>query len=143
MLTAPSFPTPPSTMVDFNLVRDLKLCITDLQCAKIIYAGQKFRILGHVSTSVQCISDGALAGNTHFKAIVVQDLYQNLDTHSIAGQKLSEKLIGPPYELLSTYPTEVAKSNKPTEPTKTKVKSKKKKRPEAKKKPSQVPADLF
>jgi hypothetical protein len=88
-------------MVDYNLVRDLKLRITDLQCAKLVYAGQKFRILGRVSTSVQCISDGAPAGNTHFKAIVVQDLCQNLYTHSIAGQKLSDKLIGPPYKLLS------------------------------------------
>ena len=115
VLTAPSFPTPPSTMVDYNLVRDLKLRMTDLQCAKLFYAGHKFRILGHVSTSVQCVSDGAPAGNTHFKAIVVQDLYQNLDTHSIAGQKLSDKLIGPPYKLVSEPTTEVDKTF--TEPT--------------------------
>ena len=114
VLTAPNFPTPPSTMVDYNLVRDLKLRITDLQCAKLVYAGQKFRILGRVSTSVQCIFDGAPAGNTHFKALVVQDLYQNLDTHSIAGQKLSDKLKGPPYELLS----EPEENKTLTEPTK-------------------------
>ena len=88
--------------------------MTDLQCAKLVYAGQKFRILGRVSTSVQCIFDGAPAGNTHFKALVVQDLYQNLDTHSIAGQKLSDKLKGPPYELLS----EPEENKTPTEPTK-------------------------
>jgi hypothetical protein len=77
------------------------------------------------------------------KCFVDFQLFRSSSSEVVAGQKLSEKLIGPPYELLSTYPTEVAKSNKPTEPTKTKVKSKKKKRPEAKKKPSQVPADLF
>ena len=131
VLTAPNFPTPPSTMVDYNLVRDLKLRITDLQCAKLVYAGHKFRILGRVSTSVQCISNGAPAGNTHFKAIVVQDLYQNLDTHSIAGQKLSSKLIGPPYELLSeqenknlTEPTIAKKIQKSSEPPKTKRRKK-------------------
>ena len=133
VLTEPNFPTPPSTMVDYNLVRDLKLRITDLQCAKLVYAGQKFRILGRVSTSVQCISDGAPAGNTHFKALVVQDLYQNLDTHSIAGQKLSDKLIGPPYELLSepeeiktpTEPTNAKKIQKPSlEPSKSKKRKK-------------------
>jgi hypothetical protein len=64
---------------------------------------------------VQCISEGAPAGNTHFKAIVVQDLYQNLDTHSIAGKKLSEKLIDPPYKLLSEPIAEETKTL--TEPT--------------------------
>jgi len=64
---------------------------------------------------VQCIAEGAPAGNTHFKAIVVQDLYQNLDTHSIAGQKLSEKLVGPPYKL-ATEPIADEKKTL-TEPT--------------------------
>ena len=82
---------------------------------------------------MQCIYDGAPAGNTHFKAIVVQDLYQNLDTHSIAGQKLSDKLIGPPYKLLSepeesktlTEPTTVKKIQKTsTEPTKSQKRKK-------------------
>ena len=101
VLTAPSFPTPAVTLVDYNLVRDMKLRMSDLQCAKFHYAGQKMRILGKISTSVQCITSGAISGNIHFKAMVIQDLYQNFDVHSIAGVKLSQKLIGPPYEELS------------------------------------------
>ena len=129
MLTAPNFSTPTSTMIDYNLVRDLKLRMTDLQCAKMIYAGQKFRILGRISTTVQCISDGSAAGNTHFKAIVVQDLYHNLDTHSIAGTKFSEKLIGPPFKLISELSSKEANESS-TEPTKTKkVKKKPKSKP--------------
>ena len=89
ILTAPSFTTPTTTLIDFNLVRDLKLNMTDLQCAKIQYGGHKMRILGKISTSVQCIKDGSQAGNLHLKATVVQDLYQTFDTHSIAGTKLS------------------------------------------------------
>jgi len=121
ILTLPNFPTPPATLVDYNLVRDLKLRMTELQCTKMYYAGHKFRILGRFSTSVQCISEGAAAGNAHLKALVIQDLYHNLDTHGVAGQKFSEKLIGPPYKLL----TEPAEPKMPTEPTKKRIKAKK------------------
>ena len=41
ILTAPTFSTPTSTLIDFNLVRDLKLRMTDLQCAKFQYGGHK------------------------------------------------------------------------------------------------------
>ena len=118
ILTAPTFPTPAATLVDYNLVRDLKLRISDLQCAKFSYGGQKLRILGKVSSSVQCILDGRPAGNLHFKATVVQDLYSTFDTHSIAGKKLSEKLIGPPFVS--------SEENSETEPTTPKRKKKKK-----------------
>ena len=128
VLTAPNFPTPAVTMVDYNLVRDLKLRMTDLQCAKLHYGGQKLRILGRISTSVQCISDGVQSGNLHFKANVVQDLYQCFDTHSIAGTKMSEKLIGPPFEVDqsedSTEPTD-AKIVKPNKAKKRKAKENK------------------
>jgi hypothetical protein len=95
--------------------------MTDMQCAKFFYGGQKLRILGKISSSVQCIMDGAPIGNIHFKAHVVQDLYQVFDTHSIAGKSLSEKLIGPPYHLL-TEPT--AEPTKKAGPTKKKKKKK-------------------
>ena len=57
------------------------------------------RILGKISTSVQCISSGAVSGNMHLKALVIQDLYQSFDVHAIAGDKLSSKLIGSPFAL--------------------------------------------
>eukprot|EP00092_Neocalanus_flemingeri_P031813 GFUD01034560.1.p1 GENE.GFUD01034560.1~~GFUD01034560.1.p1 ORF type:complete len:378 (-),score=61.50 GFUD01034560.1:122-1255(-) len=123
VLTAPQFPTPAVTMVDYTLVRDLKLRMTDLQCAKLLYGGQKLRILGRISTSVQCISDGISAGNLYFKAIVIQDLYQTFVTHSIASTKLSGKLIGPPFEVISTTSTEPTKDKAPK---KMKAKTKKK-----------------
>ena len=96
ILTAPNFSTPATTLIDYNLVRDMNLRMSDLQCAKFNYAGQKLRILGKISTSVQCISSGAVSGNMNLKALVVQDLYQSFDVHAIAGNKLSERLIGPP-----------------------------------------------
>ena len=132
-LTSPNFPTPPATFIDYNLVRDLRLRMTDLQCAKLLYGGQKMRILGKISTTVQCIADGSPAGNMHIKAMVVQDLYTSFDTHSIAGSKLSEKLIGQPFKLIisndddeSTEPTEkekVKKKVKPKQKLKTKLKN--------------------
>ena len=67
---------------------------------------------------MQCISNGATSGNMNFKAIVVQDLYQNFDAHSIAGSKLSEKLIGPSIEITSNTPTEPTKEETAEKETK-------------------------
>ena len=82
--------------------------MSDLQCTKLSYAGRKLRILGKVSTSVQCITNGLPLGNMHFKAHVVEDLKETFNTHSIAGDKLNKKLIGPSQFLTvnsSTEPT--------------------------------------
>jgi len=125
ILTSPNFPVPAFTMVDLSLVRELNLRMTDLQCTKLIYAGQKLRVLGKISTSVQCILDGSPAGNMHFQASVVQDVYKLFDTHSIAGNKMSKKLLGPPYQLveanISTDPNE--KSNTQAKPRKKRKKN--------------------
>ena len=124
ILTSPSFPTPAFTMVDHSLIRELNLQMTNLQCSKMTYGGQKLRILGKISTSVQCIVDGKPAGNLHFKASVVQDVYKLFDTHSIAGIKLSQKLIGPPYQLSS----DTTSSTEPTKNTNTQARPRKKRK---------------
>jgi len=96
---------------DREFIFAYKLLMTDLQCVKFHYGAQKLRILGKVSMTVQCIVDGVPVGNMSYKAHVVQDIYQLFDTHSIAGSKMSENLIGRPYQLLPEVVT------KPTEPT--------------------------
>ena len=85
-------PTPSSTLIDYGLVKDLNLKITDLQCQKFHYGGHKMRILGHVTTAVQTIKNGFTSGNFQFSAKVVLDLNKNLDTFSIAGHKMSKQL---------------------------------------------------
>jgi len=91
-LVSSFLPTPPSTLIDYSLVRDLNLKMTNLQCQKFHYGGHKMRILGHVTTAVQTIIDGFTAGNYQFSAKVVLDLNKNLDTFSIAGHKMSKQL---------------------------------------------------
>ena len=76
-----NLPTPTSNLIDYDLIRDLSLKMTDLQCQKFHFAGNKFRILGKVSTTVQCIKEGSLSGvNFHIKALVVSDLNKIMDT---------------------------------------------------------------
>ena len=53
ILTSPQLPTPPINYVDYGLINDLGLRMTDLQCRKLFFSGEKLRILGKVSTSVQ------------------------------------------------------------------------------------------
>ena len=71
--------------------QDLHLRINDLQCRKLFFGGEKLRILGRISTSVQCIVDGSPLGNIHIKAYVVEDLKRVFNTHVIASEKLHKK----------------------------------------------------
>jgi len=91
-LVSTFLPTPPSTLIDYGLVKDLNLKMTELQCRKFHYGGHKMRILGHVTTAVQTIKNGFSAGNFQFSAQVVLDLNKNLDTFSVAGHKMSKQL---------------------------------------------------
>ena len=92
VLCSSSFPTPAASLIDHNLVMELGLKITDLQCKKISFAGRKLRLFGKVSTTVQCIKDGKLFANIHLRASVVENLKDVIDAHCVAGQKLSMML---------------------------------------------------
>ena len=41
--TIPSSNPTPTTLIDFSLVRDLKMKMTDLKCKRFTYANQKMR----------------------------------------------------------------------------------------------------
>ena len=91
-LVSTNLPTPASSLLDYALVRQLGLKMTDIQCRKFHYAGNKMRILGRVSTAVQCVQNGKICGNFHIKGLVVTDLYPLLDTHCVAGIRMQEKI---------------------------------------------------
>ena len=93
-LMSTKLPTPTRTLLDFTMVRELGLKMSDLQCKKFSYAGHKMRILGTVSITVQCIVDGAMFGSTRLQADVVQDLNKNFETECIAGNKMAASLNG-------------------------------------------------
>ena len=89
VLCSKHLPTPATTMIDYNLVMELGLKISDLQCKKITIAGMKLRLLGEISTTVQCVKDGKMFGNIHLRGSVVENLKDAIDSHCIAGQMLS------------------------------------------------------
>ena len=91
-LTSPHIPTPTSTLMDYNLVKDLGLKMYDLQYQKFSYCGQKLRILGRVSITVQTIHDGLASGSFHLRANVILDLNKTVDCECVAGVKLSSRL---------------------------------------------------
>ena len=45
-LVSPYLPTPTSSIIDMNLVREIGLKMTDLQYTKFSFGGQKMRIVG-------------------------------------------------------------------------------------------------
>ena len=91
-LTSPHIPTPTSTLMDYSLVKDLGLKMSDLQYQKFSYCGHKLRILGKVAISVQTIHDGFASGSFHFRANVILDLNKAVDCEAVAGVKLSSRL---------------------------------------------------
>ena len=92
VLCSSSLPTPAATLIDHNLVMELGLKLTDLQCKKISFAGKKLRLLGKISTTVQCIKNGKMFANIHLRASVVENLSGAIDSHCIAGVKMSQML---------------------------------------------------
>ena len=93
VLVSPNLETPTSSLVDYDLVKSLGLKLTDLQCRKFSFAGNKFRILGRVTTAVQCVQHGRVGSTFHLKCDVVADLYRTLDTHCVASAKLQQHLV--------------------------------------------------
>ena len=91
-LVSPNLPTPTSSLIDYDLVKSLGLKMTDLQCKKFYFAGNKMRILGRVSTTVQCVQNGRTGSNFHIKGFVVADLYKILETHCVAGNKMKQQI---------------------------------------------------
>ena len=91
-LVSPNKPTPTSTLIDHNLVRELGLKISDLQCKKFYFCGEQLRILGTISTTVQCISDGYVCGSFQLRANVIEHLTNSFGVHSIAGMKVVKML---------------------------------------------------
>ena len=92
MLSTPKLPVPSTSLIDYNLVRDLGLKMEELQCSKFSYGGSRFRILGKISQTIQTIKDGVVSGTAHLSAAVVENLTATFDTHSIAGKKMTEFL---------------------------------------------------
>ena len=113
-LVSPHLPTPTASLVDFSLVRDTGLKMSDLQCSKFSFGGQKMRILGKVSITVQCIHDGVSSGTFHIKGNVVLDLSKHFDTDVIAGTKMRSLLI---HDRRSPSPTSPSSRRSPSPST--------------------------
>ena len=94
VLTSSFFPTPTSSYIDHHLVMELGIKMTDIGCKKFSFCGKKLRMLGKVSFTAQCVQDGRVFGNFHFKASVVEDLKHHFDSHAIAGTKMTAFLKG-------------------------------------------------
>ena len=115
-LVSMDVPSPTSTLIDYELVRDLKIKMTDLQCKKFTFAGFNMRILGQICTGVQCVMDGFIAGTFQLSAFVVLDLAKNLDTFSVAGKKLASLLSPTTTSTASPSPKTRAKTSAPSTP---------------------------
>ena len=91
-MVSPNLPTPTATLLDYDRIRKLGLKMTDGQCRKFHFGGHRMRILGRVSSAVQCVQGGRISGSFHIEGLVVTDLYDLLDTHCVAGTKMRKRI---------------------------------------------------
>ena len=91
-LISPHIPTPTFTFIDYDFIKKVGLDLTDVQCRPFRYMGHKMRILGQVSTTVQCVQDGKITDNFRINALVAADLYSLLDAHCVVGAKMRERI---------------------------------------------------
>ena len=65
MAVSPSFPVPTSSLIDFNLVQQPSIPLSNIQYKKFNYNNTKLRIVGQISVTAQCVKSGVLSGNVH------------------------------------------------------------------------------
>lgn len=63
------------SLIDHDFVRKISLKLSDVQCRRLTFGGHPLRIVGRISTAVQCIQNGKIRGNFHVKAMVPSNLY--------------------------------------------------------------------
>ena len=88
VLESPNIPTPSTTYLDYHLVRELGLKVTNLMYEKMTYCGAKLRKIGMISVTAQCLIDGRALGSVSLKANVVLGLTEAVDADAVAGHKL-------------------------------------------------------
>ena len=91
-LVSHDLPTPTTSLVDYALIKELGLKLSDVQYRKFSFSGEKMRIMGRISTAVQCVQNGKSKGNFHIKGLVVTNLYNLFDTDCVAGTKMRNLL---------------------------------------------------
>ena len=80
-------------LIDYKLIKELGLKMTDLQCQRFTLGGHKMRRMGHVKMNVQTVLDGFVGASFLYKAKVILDLNNCLDTFSVCGPYLTTKLM--------------------------------------------------
>ena len=91
-LISPQITTLPFTIIDYDFIKSVGLELTDVQCRPFRYDGHKMRILGQVSTTIQCVQDGMITKDFRFEALVASDLYGLLDSHCVIVDKMKERI---------------------------------------------------
>ena len=91
-LMSPQIETPPFTIIDYDFTRLIGLEMTDIQCGPFRYDGHKMRILGKVSTTIQCVEHGKITEDFHIEAKVASDLYALLDSHCVIGTDMMKSI---------------------------------------------------
>ena len=69
-LNVPPNQNPPFTVIDYDFIKSVGLELSDVQCRPFRYDGYKIRILGQVSTTLQCVENWMITEDFRFEAKV-------------------------------------------------------------------------
>ena len=80
--------------IDLDLVNKMRIPLLNIKVTRMCLHGQDVRVVGAISQTVQCVSQGKIQGTVNLEAKVVRNLYDVFNVDCIASVKTSTRLTG-------------------------------------------------
>ena len=80
--------------IDLDLVNKMRIPLLNIKVTRMILHGQDVRVVGTISQTVQCVSQGKIQGTINLEAKVVRNLYDVFNVDCIASAKTFTRLTG-------------------------------------------------
>ena len=80
--------------IDLDLVNKMRIPLLNIKVTRMCLHGQDVRVVGAVSQTVQCVSQGKIQGTINLEAKVVRNLYDVFNVDCLASIKTFTRLTG-------------------------------------------------
>ena len=80
--------------IDLDLVNKMRIPLLNIKVTRMCLHGQDVRVVGAISQTVQCVSQGKIQGTVNLEAKVVRNLYDMFNVDCIASIKTFTRLTG-------------------------------------------------
>ena len=78
--------------IDLDLVNKMRIPLLNIKVTRMCLHGQDIRVVGAISQTVQCVSQGKIQGTVNLEAKVVRNLYDMFNVDCLASTKTFTRL---------------------------------------------------